>query len=69
MAGAKIVKQLCIERGIMLKELAVKLGINPQSLGNKMYRDTFTYADMVEIADLLDADVVVVTRDSKKQFR
>ena len=68
MAGAKIVKQLCIERGIMLKDLATKLGITPQSLNNKIYRDSFTYADMIRIADLLNADVKIITRDTNKAF-
>lgn len=43
MAGAKIIKQVMLERGITSKELAEKLGMKPQSLSNKFHRNSFTY--------------------------
>ncbi len=68
MAGAKSIKQLLIERDMSIGALAEKLGIEPQSMRNKLYRDTFSYAEMIKIADLLDADVQIVTRDTHKTF-
>lgn len=68
MAGAKSIKQLLIERDMSISTLAEKLGIEPQSMRNKLYRDTFSYAEMIKIADLLDADVQIVTRDTHKTF-
>ena len=54
MAGAKIIKQIMIERNIGVKELAEKLKINPQSMSNKLYRDSFSFEEM--------------TRDTLKEF-
>ncbi len=47
MAGAKAIKQLLIERKMTVKSLAEKLGIEPQSMRNKLYRDTFTHAEII----------------------
>lgn len=68
MAGAKVIKQLCIERGVTLKSLADMLNIAPQSMRNKLYRDSFSYEEMIKIADLLNADVKIITRDTNKAF-
>ena len=68
LAGAKAIKQLLIERGMTLKELAEKLNIEHQSMRTKLYRDTFSYAEIVKIADILNADVRIITRDSGKVF-
>lgn len=68
MAAAKIIKQLLIERGISVKELAEKLDINAQSMSNKLYRDSFSFDEVVKIADILNCDVKVITRDTEKSF-
>ena len=57
-----------IERSMSVKDLAEKLGIIPQSMSNKIYRDSFSYDEVVKIADILDCDVQIVTRDSRKTF-
>ena len=69
MAGAKIIKQVMLERGITSKELAEKLGMKPQSLSNKFHRNIFTYSDVVKIADILNCDVALITRDTQKMFK
>jgi DNA-binding Xre family transcriptional regulator len=68
MAATKIIKQLLLERGLTSKDLADKLGILPQSMSNKLYRDNFSFEEVVKIADYLNCDVKVITRDSKKEF-
>lgn len=68
MAGSKIIKQLLAERNISVNELAAKLGIKPQSMSNKLYRDRFSFQEMCSICDLLNADIKAITRDSKKEF-
>ena len=68
MAGAKAIKQLLIERKMTVKSLAEKLGIEPQSMRTKLYRDTFSYSEIIKIADILNADVQIVTRDTHKVF-
>ena len=69
MVGAKIIKQVMLERGITSKELAEKLGMKPQSLSNKFHRNSFTYSDVVKIADILNCDVELITRDTQKMFK
>ena len=53
-----------LDKHISVKELAEKLGIKPQVLSNKFYRDTFTYSDYVKMANLLDCDVKTISRDN-----
>ena len=67
-AGAKAIKQLLIERKMTVKSLAEKLGIEPQSMRTKLYRDTFSHAEIIKIADILNADVQIITRDTRKVF-
>jgi DNA-binding Xre family transcriptional regulator len=68
MGSGKIIKQLLIEREMSVKDLAAKLEIAPQSMSNKLYRDTFSYEEVVKIADILNCDVKVITRDTGKEF-
>ncbi|MDR1629212.1 MAG: helix-turn-helix domain-containing protein [Oscillospiraceae bacterium] len=68
MAAAKIIKHLLIERGKSVKDLADLFGITGQGMSNKLYRDNFTYDEVVKIADFLDCDVKIITRDTKKEY-
>jgi DNA-binding Xre family transcriptional regulator len=68
MGASKTIKQIMIERGKGVKELAESLGIAPQSMSNKLYRDSFSYEEVVKIADILNCDVKIITRDSGKLF-
>lgn len=42
--------------------------MTPQNMSSKLFRDSFSFADVVRIAENLDCDVKVVTRDTKKEF-
>lgn len=68
MGASKIIRQAMIERNIGIKELAAMLGIQPQSMSTKLYRDTFSYNEVEKIADFLNCDLVFITRDSSKKF-
>jgi len=68
MSASKIIKQLLLEREMSVKDLADKLEVLPQSMSNKFYRDSFSFSEIVKIADILNCDVKVVTRDSNKEF-
>ena len=68
MAGAKIIKQLLAEKNVNVNELAKALGIKPQSMSNKLYRDNFSFEEMCIICDILNADLKAITRDSQKEF-
>lgn len=68
MGASKPIKQLMQEKGVSVKELAEMLEINPQSMSNKLYRDSFSYNEVVKIADLLGCDVKLIMRDTGKEF-
>ena len=68
MAGAKIIKQLLAERNVNVNELAKALGIKPQSMSNKLYRDNFSFEEMCIICDILNADLKAITKKKKKEF-
>lgn len=68
LSAAKRIKMLLIERDKSVKDIAAVLGIAPQSVSNKLYRDSFTFDEVVKICDFLDADVQIVTRDTHKTF-
>jgi len=68
MAGAAIIKQIMIERNMSVQELANKLNIKSQSMSNKLHRDNFSFKELLLIADILECDVKIITRDTNKTF-
>lgn len=68
MSASKIIKQIMIERDISVKTLSKMMGVKPQILSNKLYRDTFTYNDYIKIVNLLGCTVQTVISDTKKTF-
>lgn len=68
MGAAKAIKQLMQEQNISVSQLASALGIQPQSMSNKLYRDSFSFEEVVRIADLLGSDVKLIVRDTGKEF-
>lgn len=68
MDSKKVISQIMLERGVDYDWMANKLGIKTQSLRNKISRGNYGLADFVEMMDILDCDVQVITRDSKKVF-
>ncbi len=68
MSASKTIKKIMLDKNISVKELAQKLGIKPQVLSNKLYRDTFTYNDYVRIANILGCDVKTISRDNKIEY-
>lgn len=68
MDAKKVFNQILLERHTNYEEVAAKLGMNPQSLRNKINRGNYGLKDFIEIMDILECDVQVITRDSKKVF-
>lgn len=68
MSASKTIKKIMLDRDISVKTLAEKLGCNPQVLSNKLYRDTFSYADYIKIVDILGCDVKTIVRDTKVEY-
>ena len=54
MSMSKKIKQLLIEKGLTITNLAHLLDTTPQSLSNKLARNNFTEKDLYEIAEVLD---------------
>ena len=68
MSASKIIKQMLIERNKKVTDLAQYFGITRQNMSNRLQRDTFSYEDMVKIADFLHCDVKIIARDTGKEF-
>ena len=68
MGAAKVIKQIMYEQNVSVSQLASALGIQPQSLSNKLYRDSFSFDDVVRIADILGCDVKITIRETGKEF-
>ena len=65
--ASKIVRQLMQESECSVQELAHVLGIKPQSLSTKLYRDRFTFHEFQMILDLLDFKVAVLNKNNGKR--
>lgn len=68
MDAKKVFNQLLLERNTNYEEVSAKLGINAQSLRNKINRGNYGLSDFIKMMDVLGCDVQVITRDSKKVF-
>jgi len=68
MDAKKVFRQIMLERNTNYDEIAAKLGMNTQSLRNKINRGNYGLVDFIEMMDILGCDVQVVMRDSKKVF-
>ncbi len=64
----KVIKQLLLEDETTYKEVAEKLGIQEQSLRNKISRKSFTLSSLEELLNAFNCDLIVRKRDSKKEF-
>lgn len=64
----KVFKQLIIEDTTTYKEVAEKLGIQEQSLRNKITRKSFTLSSLEKLLDVFNCELIVRKRDTKKEF-
>ena len=64
----KVISQVMLERNMNYDELAGKLDMKTQSLRNKISRGNYSMTDFIEMMDILNCDVQVITRDTKKIF-
>ena len=68
MDAKKVFSQIMLERNMSYDEMAAKLGINTQSLRNKISRGNYGLNDFITMMDILECDLQVQTRDTKKIF-
>ena len=64
----KVINQVLLERNTNINEVAEKLQMLPQSLRNKISRGNYSFSDFEMIMDILNCDMQVITRDTKKVF-
>ena len=68
MDAKKVFSQIMLERNMSYDEMAAKLGMNTQSLRNKISRGNYGLSDFINMMDLLECDIIVQTRDTKTIF-
>jgi hypothetical protein len=68
MGVKKKIKIVMIDKNIKTAQMAAGLGINYQSFVNKVNRDTMSYKDAEEIANLLNCDIVFRDRATGKIY-
>ena len=57
MAVSEKVKALLKLKGRKSSELAEYLGISPQAMANKLYRNSFSAIDLIKISDFLGCEL------------
>lgn len=55
MTVSEQIKVLCVRSDISMAELARRLGTTPQNLSGKMKRESFTVADLEDIAKAVNS--------------
>lgn len=60
------IRSIMVQKNISITQLAKNLGILPQSLSNKFYRNTFTVKELITILDYLDCKLVVESGDDMR---
>lgn len=68
MNGSQVIKQLMLESDTSINQLAELLGIQPQSVRNKLSRNSFTLSEFEKVVNLLNADLQVVSRKTKNIY-
>lgn len=63
---ANKIKSIMKDKHITNVQLAKHLGMSPQSLSNKFYRDSFSTQDLIIILDYLDCELVIVSKPDTK---
>lgn len=59
---ASKIKSIMKDKHITNVQLAKHLGMSPQSLSNKFYRDSFSSQDLITILDYLDCELVILSK-------
>lgn len=68
MNGSQVIKQLMLESNMNINQLAELLEIKPQSVRNKLSRNSFTLSEFERVINSLGADLQVVSRKTKNIY-
>lgn len=59
---ANKIKSIMKDKHISNTQLAKHLGMSPQSLSNKFYRNSFSAHDLIVILDFLDCELAILSK-------
>lgn len=59
---SKLIKSALKEKGMTQKELAIMLGIDHQTLRNRLYRGSFSVDSAADILNKLEYDIAIIDR-------
>lgn len=68
MNGSQVIKQLMIESDTDINQLAELLEIQPQSVRNKLSRNSFTLSEFEKVVNLLGGQLQVVSERTKNIY-
>lgn len=68
MNGAQVIKQLMLESDVNINKLSEMLEIKPQSVRNKLSRNSFTLAEFEKVISLLNGELQVVSKTTKNVY-
>ncbi len=70
MGASKHIKIALMDKDLSIKDLHEKTGTDSplQSLYNQFNRDTWKFADVEKLADLLGCDVLLVDRETGRKY-
>ncbi len=66
MSGSPIIKKALREKKIRQKDLADFLGIELQTIHNRLYRDVFPFNDVEKILNWAGYELVIIDKETKK---
>lgn len=68
MNGSQVIKQLMIESDTDINQLAELLEIQPQSVRNKLSRNSFTLSEFEKVVNLLGGQLQVISERTKNIY-
>lgn len=68
MGAATQIKEVLHDKHMKQTDLAVAVGKDKQYIYNALHRDSFSYEMVVQIADALGCDVVLMDRETGKIY-
>lgn len=68
MGASRHLKAIFTDRKLKMESVANTIGKPRQSLINQMYRDTWKFAEVEEIASKLGCDIVFIDRETGKRY-
>lgn len=68
MNGSQVIKQLMLESDTSINQLAELLGIQPQSVRNKLSRNSFSLSEFEKVITALNGELQVVSKKTNNIY-